>query len=59
MSIYLEKAQEWLNQPNLDKEIRSQLEKALSSEELLKNYFYSSLSFGTAGLRGIMQPGTN
>ncbi len=59
MSIYFEKAKEWLNQANLDNEIRSQLEKTLSSEDLLKNYFYSSLSFGTAGLRGIMQPGTN
>lgn len=59
MSIYSEKAQEWLNHPTLDDDIRCQLENALTSEELLKNYFYSSLSFGTAGLRGIMQPGTN
>lgn len=59
MSIYSEKAQEWLNHPALDDDIRRQLENALTSEELLKNYFYSSLSFGTAGLRGIMQPGTN
>lgn len=59
MSIYLEKAKEWLNSPKLDNKIREELEKALDSEELLKNYFYSSLNFGTAGLRGIMQPGTN
>jgi len=59
MSIYLEKAKEWLNNPNLDNDIRNQLTEALSSEELLKNYFYSTLNFGTAGLRGIMQPGTN
>jgi len=59
MSIYLEKAQEWLNNPKLDNNIRKELTNALNSEELLKKYFYSSLNFGTAGLRGIMQPGTN
>jgi len=59
MSIYLEKAQEWLNSPKLDDTLRKELTESLNSEELLKNYFYSSLSFGTAGLRGIMQPGTN
>lgn len=59
MSIYLEKAKSWLNNENLDNKIKAQLEKDLNSEELLKNYFYSSLNFGTAGLRGIMQPGTN
>jgi len=59
MSIYLEKAQKWLESPNLDEKIRKELTSALNSEELLKNYFYSTLNFGTAGLRGIMQPGTN
>jgi len=59
MSIYSEKAKEWLNNPKLDNNIRKELTDALGSEELLKNYFYSTLNFGTAGLRGIMQPGTN
>lgn len=59
MSIYLEKAQEWLNSSKLDESIRKELTNALNSEELLENYFYSTLNFGTAGLRGIMQPGTN
>lgn len=59
MSIYLEKAKEWLSQPNLDDTVRGELTESLNSEEKLKNYFYSNLSFGTAGLRGIMQPGTN
>ena len=59
MSIYLEQAKKWLDSPKLDSTIRNELEKALNDEEKLKNYFYSTLSFGTAGLRGIMQPGTN
>lgn len=59
MSIYLEQAKKWLDSPKLDSDIRSELEKALDDENKLKTYFYSTLSFGTAGLRGIMQPGTN
>jgi phosphoglucomutase len=59
MSIYLEQAKKWLDSPKLDSTIRSELEKSLDDENKLKNYFYSNLSFGTAGLRGIMQPGTN
>lgn len=59
MSIYLGQAKKWLDSPKSDNAIRSELEKALNDEEKLKNYFYSTLSFGTAGLRGIMQPGTN
>jgi len=59
MSTYLEQAKKWLDSPKLDSTIRNELEKALNDENKLKNYFYSTLSFGTAGLRGIMQPGTN
>ena len=59
MSTYLEQAKKWLDNSKLDLKIREELTNALNSEELLKNYFYSSLDFGTAGLRGIMQPGTN
>ena len=59
MSIYLEQAKKWLDSPKLDSAIRTELEKDLNDENKLKNYFYSTLSFGTAGLRGIMQPGTN
>ena len=59
MSVYLEKANHWLSSNKLDESIRLELTKALNSEEKLENYFYSTLNFGTAGLRGIMQPGTN
>lgn len=59
MSIYLEKANKWLESDKLDESIRKELVNSLNSEEKLENYFYSTLNFGTAGLRGIMQPGTN
>jgi len=35
MSIYLEKAQKWLDNPKLDNNIREELTKSLNSEELL------------------------
>ena len=59
MSSYLEQAQEWLNYPNLDKNIREQISSAINDEEKLKEFFYEPLNFGTAGLRGIMRAGTN
>lgn len=59
MSSYLEQAQEWLNYPNLDENIRKEISSALNDEEKLKEFFYEPLNFGTAGLRGIMRAGTN
>jgi len=53
---YLEQTKKWLNNPNLDETVKEELLKAI---EPLKVYFYDSLDFGTAGLRGIMRPGTN
>lgn len=55
-STYLDEAKKWLNNPNLDEEIRNELENVL---EPLKAFFYAPLEFGTAGLRGLMRPGIN
>lgn len=38
---------------------KDQLLQQNDTDHILKQYFSSSLSFGTAGLRGIMQPGTS
>lgn len=48
---------EWLQNPNLDKEIKNELIKM--NEETIKQSFYGTLSFGTAGMRGILGAGTN
>ncbi len=48
---------EWITNPNINPEIKKQLEEM--SEECIKQSFYDNLSFGTAGMRGIMGPGTN
>ena len=53
---YLDQTKKWISNPNLDEKVKEELLKAI---EPLKVYFYDSLDFGTAGLRGIMRPGTN
>lgn len=40
-------------------ELRAQLDEIKGSEEMIMDAFGSDLGFGTAGLRGIMAPGTN
>lgn len=47
----------WLNTKNIDSEILNELKEM--DEETIKHCFYDNLSFGTAGMRGIMGPGTN
>jgi len=53
---YLEEAQKWILEPTLDEDVKKEL---IESIEPLKAFFYTPLSFGTAGLRGIMRPGIN
>ena len=52
-SIY----QEWLNSPLLLKEEKEELSSL--NEEQIKDRFYRDLAFGTGGLRGVMEVGTN
>lgn len=40
-------------------EVKSQLRKMQNDAELIQNCFYKNLQFGTGGLRGIMNAGTN
>lgn len=49
----------WLNEPTLPPEFRDALEEMGKSEDQMHEAFYRDLEFGTAGLRGIMGPGTN
>jgi len=53
---YLNETKKWLENPNLDEAVKKELIDALSP---LETFFYAPLSFGTAGLRGIMRPGIN
>ena len=49
----------WLNAPQVDEETKNALHAMDKDEETKKYYFFQYLSFGTAGLRGTMNPGTN
>lgn len=57
--MYKKEYEKWLNNKSLDKKLLSELINIKDSDDEIKTRFASSLSFGTAGLRGIMQAGTN
>ena len=56
---HLKKYQEWLQSNEIDEETKDSLRKIEGNEEEIKDSFYKELEFGTAGLRGIVGPGTN
>ncbi len=56
---YLKKYNEWLESNEIDDETKEELRKITNNEEEIKDRFYKSLEFGTAGLRGVIGAGTN
>ncbi|HAJ70032.1 MAG: phospho-sugar mutase [Alkalibacterium gilvum] len=54
-----EKYQTWLEYENLDESLKQDLQKYKNDESKLEDAFYTSLEFGTAGMRGIIGAGTN
>ncbi|MDK2942718.1 MAG: phosphoglucomutase, partial [Acetobacterium sp.] len=48
----------WLDQPELDCELQSELE-AITDEKEIEDRFYTDLEFGTGGMRGKMGAGNN
>lgn len=57
MSIVEERYQKWVNSPNLDSRYKETLE-TMNAEEK-NDAFYTTIKFGTAGMRGLLGPGTN
>ena len=51
------KAKLWFEQTNLDEELRKELYSY--NEEQLNDAFYTDISFGTGGMRGVIGAGTN
>ncbi|MBQ2897677.1 MAG: phospho-sugar mutase [Clostridia bacterium] len=49
----------WLSYDALDVDLKKQLEEIKDNQEEINERFYCDLSFGTAGLRGIIGAGTN
>lgn len=50
--------EEWLKQPNLAPALKAELE-AMTDDKEIEDAFYAPMSFGTAGMRGLMGPGIN
>ena len=56
---YLKIYSEWLNSPLLNKEEKEELLAIKDNNNLIEDRFYKDLAFGTGGLRGVMEVGTN
>ena len=59
MRDYIKLFNEWLNSPLLSKEEKEELLAIKDNDEQIKDRFYRDLAFGTGGLRGVMEVGTN
>ena len=59
MEDYKIKYEEWLNNPSFDEETRKELLSIKNDEKEIEDRFYKELSFGTAGLRGVIGAGLN
>lgn len=59
MSSYIDEYNKWSSLHQLTAEQRSELESIANNEQELQARFSKMISFGTAGLRGKMQLGTN
>ncbi|WP_019138335.1 hypothetical protein [Peptoniphilus timonensis] len=57
--MYKDIYNEWLESENVNEKLKIELEKMKDNEEEIEDSFYKNLEFGTAGLRGILGPGTN
>ncbi|MCR5586268.1 MAG: phospho-sugar mutase [Lachnospiraceae bacterium] len=56
---YLEVYNEWIENPYFDDETKQELKGIKDDDNEIKERFYKSLEFGTAGLRGVIGAGTN
>ncbi len=56
---YMENYQRWLASDKVDEDTKRELEALKGNDGEIKLRFYQSLQFGTAGLRGTMNAGTN
>ena len=56
---YRETYKTWVEEPTLGTTLKDALKEMATNDEEIYDAFYRDLEFGTAGLRGIMGPGTN
>ncbi len=58
MNVSLE-YERWIQNPNLPKNLRDELESIRTDERAIYDRFYQDLEFGTGGLRGVLGAGLN
>ncbi len=56
---YMEKYNEWLNNPYFDEETKKELMEIKDNEKEIEDRFFKELEFGTGGMRGVIGAGTN
>ncbi|HAT54487.1 MAG TPA: phosphoglucomutase, partial [Lactobacillus sp.] len=54
-----ESYQVWEQQENLETSLKTELTALKGNDDALEDAFYQPMSFGTAGMRGVMGPGIN
>lgn len=57
--MYFELYDKWLHEPTLGETLRAELKHIENDEKEKEERFYTELTFGTAGLRGLLGAGTN
>ena len=56
---YMSEYKRWLESPALSDEERAELKSVEGNNEEIESRFFAPLSFGTAGLRGVLGVGLN
>ncbi|KQL55843.1 MULTISPECIES: phospho-sugar mutase [Bacillaceae] len=56
---YKELAKKWNDHSALEPDVREELTELVQDEKALEDAFYTTLAFGTGGMRGIIGPGPN
>ncbi|MFN1208583.1 phospho-sugar mutase, partial [Enterococcus lactis] len=51
--------QKWVNQPTLNESVKHDLAKIANNNEEINDAFGTNMSFGTAGMRGLIGAGIN
>ncbi|ROR26353.1 phosphoglucomutase [Mobilisporobacter senegalensis] len=59
MNDYMKEYEKWIQNGDIDADLKKELEDIKGDEAKIRDRFYCDLSFGTAGLRGILGAGTN
>ena len=57
--FWMDEYNKWMSSPAVEDELKAELKSIENNEDEIKERFYKNLEFGTAGLRGVIEAGTN